>query len=30
MLKDNANGNNHHKDDDMKERIWDAVPSAYH
>jgi hypothetical protein len=29
MLKDNANGNNHHTED-MKESIWDAVPSAYH
>jgi len=29
-LKDNANGNNHHTEDGIKESIWDAVPSAYH
>jgi len=30
MLKDNANGNHHHTEDDMKDSIWDAVPLAYH
>jgi hypothetical protein len=29
-LRDNANGNNHHTEDDMKESIWDSVSSAYH
>jgi len=28
MLKDNANGNYHHTEDNMKDSIWDAVPLA--